>query len=245
MVAAAVVGGGIAAAGSIVSGRSSAKAAKNAAQSQVDSSREAREQSERLNKPYIDLGTENLPAYQGILNDPRYNTFETLQADPYGVDYLSNNPLFQASIDNAGRQMGANAAAQGKSNSGGLVDQLFQNYLATGDQYYGNYLQRSDSLGSSSYNRALMPVQMGQNAANFQGVNSGNLITGAGNAVAAGQIGQGNAYSQTAQNLANIGGQVLGYGANSGWFRNNNVLPYSGQPFGAGSTPGEVGYINF
>ena len=219
MVAAAVVGGGLSAAGSIVSGRSSAKAAKKASQAQVDSSREAREQSERLNKPYIDLGTENLPAYQGILNDPRYNTFETLQADPYGVDYLSNNPLFQASIDNAGRQMGANAAAQGKSNSGGLVDQLFQNYLATGDQYYGNYLQRSDTLGNSAYNRALMPVQMGQNAANFQGVNSGNLITGAGNAVAAGQIGQANAYGQTVQNLANIGGQLLGYGANSGWFQ--------------------------
>jgi hypothetical protein len=126
--------------------------------------------------------------------------------------------LFQASIDNAGRQMGASAAAQGKFNSGGLVDALFQNYMATGDQYYGNYLQRSDLLGSSAYNRALMPVQMGQNAANFQGVNSANLITGAGNAVAAGQIGQANAWGQTAQNIGNIGGQVLGYGANSGWF---------------------------
>ena len=216
---AAAVGGGIAAVGSVIGGSSAAKGAKKAAKIQAASAREARAMQERLNKPYIDLGTENLPAYQGILNDPRYNTFETLQADPYGVDYLSNNPLFQASIDNAGRQMGANASAQGKLNSGGLVDQLFQNYLATGDQFYGNYLQRSDTLGNSAYNRALMPVQIGQNAANFQGVNSGNLITGEGNALAAGQIGQGNAYSQTAQNLANIGGQVLGYGANSGWFQ--------------------------
>ena len=162
--AAAAVAGGIAGVGSVIGGSSAAKGAKKAAKIQAASAREARAMQERLNKPYIDLGTENLPAYQGILNDPRYNTFETLQADPYGVDYLSNNPLFQASIDNAGRQMGANAAAQGKSNSGGLV-------------------------------------------------------TGEGNALAAGQIGQANAYGQTAQNLANIGGQVLGYGANSGWFQ--------------------------
>jgi hypothetical protein len=216
---AAILGGAaIGVAGSLIGGKMSADASQQASQAQVESSREAREQQERLNKPYIELGTENIGAYQDILNDPRYNTFETLQKDPYGADYLSNNPMFQASIDSAGRQLAAGSAAQGKLNSGGLVDALFQNYMATGDQYYGNYLQRSDLLGSSAYNRALMPVQMGQNAANFQGVNSANLITGAGNALAAGEIGQANAWGQTAQNIGNIGGQVLGYGANSGWF---------------------------
>ena len=214
----AVLGGALGGLGSSSAAKKSAKAALEAARIQAASAREAREQQERLNKPYIDLGTENIGAYQDILDDPRYNTFETLQRDPYGADYLSNNPMFQASIDSAGRQMGAGSAAQGKLSSGGLVDALFQNYMATGDQYYGNYLQRSDLLGSSAYNRALMPVEIGQNAANFQGVNSANLITGAGNALAAGKIGQANAYGQTAQNLANIGGQVLGYGANSGWF---------------------------
>jgi hypothetical protein len=217
---AAIVGAATVASGYMSSKASSkaADASKDASQAQVAASREAREQQERLNRPYINLGTENIGAYQDILDDPRYNTFETLQKDPYGADYLSNNPLFQASIDNAGRQLGASAAAQGKFNSGGLVDALFQNYMATGDQYYGNYLQRSDSLGASAYNRALMPVEIGQNAANFQGVNSANLITGAGNAVAAGQIGQANAYGQNMQNMANIGGQALGYGINSGLF---------------------------
>jgi hypothetical protein len=230
---AAILGGaGIGVVGSLIGGKMSADASQQASQAQVESSREAREQQERLNKPYIELGTENIGAYQDILNDPRYNTFETLQKDPYGADYLSNNPMFQASIDSAGRQMGAGSAAQGKLSSGGLVDALFQNYMATGDQYYGNYLQRSDLLGSSAYNRALMPVQMGQNAANFQGVNSANLITGAGNALAAGEIGQANAWGQTAQNIGNIGGQVLGYGANSGWF---NGSQSAGQNTGLGS----------
>ena len=238
-------GAAIAAGGTLLAGKMSANASKSASKAQIRAAREAREQQERLNKPYLDLGTESIGGYQDILNDPRYNTFETLQSDPYGADYLSNNQLFQASIDNAGRQMGANSAASGKFGSGGMVDALFQNYLATGDQYYGNYLQRSDSLGSSAYNRALMPVQMGQNAANFQGVNSANLITGAGNAVAAGKIGQANAWGQTAEGLANIGGQVAGYGQNSGWFQSNDVQPYYGEPFGAGSTPGEVGYIDF
>ena len=227
---AAAVGAGIGVVGSVIGGKMSADASKDASQAQVAASREAREQQERLNRPYINLGTENIGAYQDILDDPRYNTFETLQRDPYGADYLSNNPMFQASIDNAGRQMGAGSAAQGKLSSGGLVDALFQNYMATGDQYYGNYLQRSDSLGASAYNRALMPVQMGQNAANFQGVNSANLITGAGNAVAAGQIGQANAWGQAAQNVANIGGQALGYGINSGLF---NSSQNTGQNIGS------------
>jgi len=216
--AAAAVGGGIAAVGSIFGGSSAAKGAKKAAKIQAESAREARAMQERLNKPYIDLGTENIGAYQDILDDPRYNTFETLQRDPYGADYLSNNPMFQASIDSAGRQMGAGSAAQGKLSSGSLMDALFQNYMTTGDQYYGNYLQRSDLLGSSAYNRALMPVQMGQSAANFQGVNSGNLITGAGNALAAGQIGQANAWGQTAESIGNIGGMALGYGIQNGLF---------------------------
>ena len=215
---AAAVGAGIGVVGSVIGGKMSADASKDASQAQVAASREAREQQERLNQPYIELGTENIGAYQDILDDPRYNTFETLQRDPYGSDYLSNNPMFQASIDSAGRQMGAGSAAQGKLSSGGLVDALFQNYMATGDQYYGNYLQRNDLLGASAYNRALMPVQMGQSAANFQGVNSGNLITGAGNALAAGKIGQANAWGQTAESIGNIGGMALGYGIQKGLF---------------------------
>ena len=231
---AAAVGAGIGVVGSVIGGKMSADASKDASQAQVAASREAREQQERLNQPYIELGTENIGAYQDILDDPRYNTFETLQRDPYGADYLSNNPMFQASIDSAGRQMGAGSAAQGKLSSGGLVDALFQNYMATGDQYYGNYLQRSDLLGSSAYNRALMPVEIGQNAANFQGVNSANLITGAGNALAAGQIGQANAYGQNMQNMANIGGQTVGYLANSGLFnRTQNTGQNAGQNIGS------------
>ena len=57
-------------AGAVISGVASNRASSNAAdaseaasQAQVDASREAREQQERLNQPYIELGTENIGAY--------------------------------------------------------------------------------------------------------------------------------------------------------------------------------------
>lgn len=201
-----------------ITGRGQAEAAKDAGKFQYEAAKEAREQLERLNEPYLQLGEESIPQYQGILQDPRYNTFETLQADPYGAGYLSNNPLFQASVDNAARQLKGTAAAKGKYNSGGLVDALFQNYLATGDQYWGNYLQRSDALGSSAYNRAYLPVQMGQNAATFQGTQAGNLITGGAAARAAGEVGSANALSGGANNLIGLGSSLFSFGSGRGWW---------------------------
>lgn len=261
MVAAAVGIGGavIGAIGSNRAAGQSADASRDAADTQSQSAAEALEfqrealaQQTELNQPYVDLGTAGIPGFQNVINNPDYNFADKFNADPYGANYLANNPLFQASIDNAGRQIGANSAASGKFGSGGMVDALFQNYLATGDQYYGNYLNRGDTLANSAVNRAALPVTLGQNAAVGQGANigsfaanAGNLATQSGNAQAAGIIGAANAQNQNIQNLAGIGSQLIGYGANSGWFQNNDVQPYYGEPFGAGSTPGEVGYIDF
>lgn len=201
-----------------ITGKGAADASKDAAKLQYQASqdalefqREALAQQTELNQPYVDLGVDNLQNLMGRINQPGAN--RTLRDDPYGYNYLANNPLFQAAIDNSARQLKGTAAARGKYNSGGLVDALFQNYLATGDQYYGNYLARQDSLQNSAVNRALLPVQLGQSAAVGQAANLGNFAANAGNlttqganSLAAGQVGQANAYSQGASNLAGIGG---------------------------------------
>lgn len=185
MVAAAAIGGAVI--GGVASNSAASKqssAAKNAARTQAASADAALEQSERLNAPYLALGESAIPQYQQFVDDPS------------GATYLENNPLFQQALDYTGNQLKTVGSSTGKLNSGGMIQSLFNNYLATGDQFV-----------NSAQNRAFQPVQLGQNAANFQASNSGNLITGAGNAQAAGLIGAGNAQ---AAGINGVGSAISG-----------------------------------
>jgi len=222
-----------------ITGSDAAKASKDAGKLQYDAAmagidfqKDALAQQTALNQPYIDMGTQALPGFQQALQTPQHYT--AFQNDPTGYSYLQNNPMFQAAVDYSTGNLKKGASAMGKYNSGGLVDQLFQNYLATGDQYWNNYLARGESLTGGNVNRAAMPVQLGQNAANFQGTNianSANMVSdltlqGA-NAQGAGIVGAANANAQGAGNLINLatmglyglsgGGAPSGGGFGNGW----------------------------
>lgn len=171
-----------------ISGQSGAEAALAGSQLQYLSSKEAREQLERLNRPYLDLGNSAIPA------------FKSFTADPSGYSFLQNNPMFSAAVDNANSVVSNASAASGKFNSGGTVSELFNRYLSMGDQFV-----------NSAYNRLLGPVTIGQNAANFQGANSANLSTQGANALAAGGIGAANAQAQGASNLVGIAGTIASF----------------------------------
>lgn len=112
---------------------------------------------ERL-QPFVNLGTSNIQGLQGLLT-------------PQGqMSYLQSNPMFQAAVQNAADQTKAAAASSGKFGSGGLVNQLFQNYLGQGEQFIGN-----------QFNRLTNTVGMGQASAAGQAANSlnaANNITG-------------------------------------------------------------------
>ena len=209
MVAAAVIGG-VSAAASVYSGNKQAKAAGRASDAQVQSAREARDQMERLNKPYLELGESAIPGLQQFIDDPT------------GADYLNDNPMFQAAVDYGSERIENYASAGGRLNSGGTIDQIFKNYMATGDQ-----------LVNSGFQRAMAPVQLGQSSANFQGANAANLITGAGNAQAAGIVGAGNAKAAGINNAVGILGQTLGGSLQSdpyGW-RTGGYGGIKGDPF--------------
>lgn len=146
---------------------------------------------ERL-QPFVNLGTSNIQGLQSLLT-------------PQGqMSYLQSNPMFQAAIQNAADQTKAAAASSGKFGSGGLVNQLFQNYLGQGEQFIGN-----------QFNRLTNTVGMGQASAAGQAANSlnaANNITGIlgnqGDIRAAGTMA-----GQNIQNQALSGGlQTLGAG---------------------------------
>lgn len=151
---------------------------------------------ERLS-PFVKLGTDNIAGFQALL-DPQNQ-----------AAYLQNNPLFQAAIQNTGRQLGASSAAQGKLGSGGLVDQLMQNYLSQGENYITN-----------QFNRLLTPVQIGQASAAGSAANTLNSASQVGNAIgqmgdirAATILGRQNASAALGNNLlGGIGGGLMGSG---------------------------------
>lgn len=149
---------------------------------------------ERL-QPFVNLGTSNIQGLQGLLT-------------PQGqMGYLQSNPMFQAAVQNAASQTKGAAASQGKFGSGGLVNQLMQNYLSQGEQFVGN-----------QFNRLTNTVGMGQASAAGQAANSlnaANNITGIlGNQ---GDIrSAGTMAGQNIQNQALSGGSNMLFGGLTG-----------------------------
>lgn len=160
------------------------KALGRAADAQLDATdrqisyleRADRQASQRL-APYENLGRRTINEYEMFLS-------------PEGqYEYLQSNPIFHAAIDNANSQILTAAAPTGKTNSGGTVDQLFKNYLATGETFIGN-----------QFNRLYNTVGLGESAAARTAANSLNSATNI-----SGILGnQGDIASSAMINRANI-----------------------------------------
>ena len=171
------------------------EAAKESTRAGIRSARaeeEARNQLIERTQPFVDVGVGAAGGLQQFIDDPS------------GYSFLENNPMFQAAVNNAGDRIGNANASRGKFNSGGTVDQLFQNYLATGDQFV-----------NSGFNRQYQPTQFGGNMALGVGTNVGNSITAGQNALNAGNIGAANARSAGMSNLIGLGTTI--YGATGGF----------------------------
>lgn len=174
-----------------ITGKTAAGAARDAAGIQAQSAVDARNYVEESSQPYRDLGTNNIQGLQSLIDNP--------------MGYLQNNPMFDAALNSANVNSGNQAALQGKFNSGGMVNSLFNNYLATGD-----------NMINSQYNRLLNPVQMGQNAALTTGGQVSDLITGRANAQASGLVGAANARGAGVGNMLGIGSMLFSGGGKDG-----------------------------
>lgn len=210
--AAAVVAGG-----AIYSANKSASAQKKAgtqaAAAQIDATdkqiqylRGAEQRADSRLRPFTNFGKSGIKSLSDMMS-------------PQGqFEYLQSNPMFQAAVDYSGDQMKAAGAAAGRFNSGGTVDQLFKNYLATGETFIGN-----------QFNRLLTPVQIGQASAAGQAaniMNTGQSVAGAygdqGNVLAASAINRANINAgQQQQQLNMLGGALMGgvsgYQNDGGW----------------------------
>ena len=162
-----------------VLGRDAKRAAEEAGELQAT----ATGQASALLDPFQGLGTSGIEQAD-FLTDPQAQ-----------FDFLKNNPLFQASLDNANQQTLQSASARGRLSSGDTLKQLSQNTLLSASPLIQ---QQKQSIGDL--------LTIGQNVAGSQG----NLLTGQAAARAGGLIGGANAKTQGINNLLNLGAQGLG-----------------------------------
>lgn len=121
----------------------------SASNQQLEYQKEAdRLQAERL-QPFVDIGKSNIAPYQNLLTRGGQ------------MDYLTNNPMFDAAVNKQNEELKYASAAGGRANSGDIRNALFQNYLASGE-----------STIDRQINRLLGAIGIGQSSATGQAANS-------------------------------------------------------------------------
>lgn len=139
------------------------------------------------------LGTELLPQAQQLFG-------------PSAFEAVKQDPVLQAIQEDAERKIMASQAARGRLGAGETPEQLQEAFTRSSLGFLGQ--QRSDLLNALRLGQA-SAAQVG--AAGMQtGSNIANLLTQIGNVRAAGTIGQQQAQAQALQNVAGLGGSLLG-----------------------------------
>jgi hypothetical protein len=193
-------------AASLAGGLYGASAAKDAAATQAASADKAlqlqRDMFNKvidLNEPFRQGGVAGMNALTTALGvTPGDNSGWAMK--DFAPSDLTTDPSYQWRLQQGQQALERSAAAKGGLSSGGFMKDLTNYAQGAASQEYGNAFNRFQTQRSAK----LAPLQslagVGQsaagtvgNAAQSYGNNGANLITGAGNATAAGQVGAANA----------------------------------------------------
>ena len=210
-----------------LTGKSGADAAEESARQQAQAGREsiafleesrdlAREDLEPFRR-FGEMGTVRASNFLSTANEP-LEAAERLITPEGQQEFLSGNPILDAAMDRITRETKTFNAASGRS-GGGVVNQLFENYLSQGDRFLNSQLNRIgavDTLRGNEFQRRMAPVRVGLGAATGQsqaaigtGENVANTIADIGAARAGGTVGAANARSAGINNLLGMGGGAL------------------------------------
>lgn len=232
IIRAIAAGAAIAAVGSIVASNNSSHAAKSAANTQAAAADRASQlQMDQFNKmqqnlqPYMQAGQTGMGGLLGILGLPGGSNAGSagglagLLSTPFSFDpsKLDQTPGYQFALEQGMKALNNQNSAQGLNQSGAQQKGLLQFATGLANQTYGDQYNRALQQFSANYglasdqaNRLAALTGMGQNAAagvgnaGLQtGSNMANLLTGAANAQAAGQIGSANAMNGALSGISN------------------------------------------
>lgn len=204
--------------GSLTGANKQAKAATQAANTQLEASREATkvqkdmyDQTRKDLMPYADAGRGSLSQLMGQMGPNGYFN------KTYNGQDIYSDPSYQFRLNEGLDAVQSGAAAQGGLLSGATLKALQGYGQDMASQEYQNAYNRFNADQTNRYNRLSNIVGLGQNAAAQQG-NAGmqtaqavanNTMSGA-NAQAAGQIAAGN---KTANNFGSVLGAATSIGS--------------------------------
>lgn len=217
-----LAGSGLSSAGSLAGGKKASNAASQASAAQVAEEQQAlqlqaaiyQNNANNLN-PFIQFGTQGIPALQGVVNNIVQNPFQPTQAQLQGMpgyQFVQNQT--QQAITNAGSVSGPSGATnyqkmvQGAGVASTYEQQFFNQWLQ------GNQLQLTAAATpvqtglSAAGALAGVGVASGANMANTLGnigASQASGIVGSANALTAGLTGATNAFGGGISNAAMLG----------------------------------------
>lgn len=189
--------------GSVASGYMASQAAKDAARTQAAASDRAiaAQQAglaaqEAINAPFVDKGTEAMNRL-AAMTEPGGEYYE-----PFSKTDFRQDPGYAFRLKEGMNALNASAAARGGLISGNALRAATAYGQEMGSQEYANAFNRYYAERSNKMDPLKFLTGVGQAAGAGQASNIGaatgniaNLTTGAGNAMAAGQVGSANAYA--------------------------------------------------
>ena len=189
--------------GSVASGYMSSQAAKSAARTQAEASDRAiaaqqagLSEQQAISAPFVDKGTEAMNRL-AAMTEPGGEYYA-----PFSQTDFTQDPGYAFRLKEGMKGLNASAAARGGLISGNALRAATAYGQEMGSQEYANAFNRYYAERSNKMDPLKFLTGVGQAAGAGQASNIGaatgniaNLTTGAGNAMAAGQVGSANAYA--------------------------------------------------
>jgi hypothetical protein len=193
-VTAALIGAGGALVGGLISSsgqRQAASTQADAARSSADLQYQMFQEQNRLQEPFRNVGLRALNKLEGASD-----------YTPFGMGQFQADPGYAFRLSEGQKALDRQAAARGGLMSGGALKAAQRYGQEMGSQEYTNAFNRYQTERNARLNPLQSLAGVGQTATNQlaqagqnYGANAGNAYTAAGNAIAAGQLGVGNTFS--------------------------------------------------
>lgn len=208
-----------------VTGTGGADAAKDATKAQINASNDALAFQKKI---YDDMMAQQAPFrqaglsaqnrlldYLGLQNDPGTAGFGKYTGD-FSMQDFQQDPGYSFRLNEGLKALDRQAAARGGLISGGALKAAQRYGQDMASQEYQNAFNRYQVNRSNQLNPLQSFLGVGQTATNAlgnygqnYGQQTGDLLTGMGNARASGYVGAANAYSGAVNNLAKIGTNIF------------------------------------
>jgi len=221
--AAALIGGGLAAAGSVVGGMMAGDAAENAAETQAGAANRAADleykmfkENQAAQKPFLEAGYKGQNKLMDLLGLSA-NTGAAgygSAARNFGMSDFEQDPGYAFRMSEGLKALDRTAAARGGMLSGAALRGATRYGQDMASQEYQNAYNRYQTNRAGILNPLQSLSGQGQTTANTLGAagqqyatNAGNAYMNAGNAAASGYVGSANAWNQALGGATNALGQ--------------------------------------